>query len=263
MMSRKLLVGLPAVFLAAALGPALLSSETSWGFLTAAQSDSVFCSSGPSPETVSASRRGLCHHVRRPTQGHRERLDGREPLDLVAHSIPERESLGHGTLGFDHSVGISLSRIRCTALPARALLHARPWAGLRAARERALSVCFGWQISPYTGEALGVLAPACGRGAFCRSRRLIEAREVAGARRVAIESATRSEPRPFPQSRSPHQRYRHPAGQQWPTNLARSFATLQPATASTALPTSRSPRQPRLPRQGPRCSSAARLRSST
>jgi len=54
MMSRKLLFGLPAVFLAAALGAALLSSsETSWGFLTATHG-SVFCSSGPA-ETVSAS----------------------------------------------------------------------------------------------------------------------------------------------------------------------------------------------------------------
>lgn len=54
MMSRKLLFGLPAVFLAA-VGIALWPSVTSWEFLTATQSDSVFCSSGPSPEAVSAS----------------------------------------------------------------------------------------------------------------------------------------------------------------------------------------------------------------
>lgn len=55
MMSRKFLFGLPAAFLAAVLGLALWSSVTSWEFLTATQSDSVFCSSGPSSETVSAS----------------------------------------------------------------------------------------------------------------------------------------------------------------------------------------------------------------
>lgn len=55
MMSRKLLFGPPAAFLAAALGVGLLSSVTSWEFLTATQSDSVFCSSGRSTETVSTS----------------------------------------------------------------------------------------------------------------------------------------------------------------------------------------------------------------
>lgn len=55
MMSRKFLFGLPAVFLAAAVGVALWSSVTSWEFLTATQSDSVFCSSGPSAETESTS----------------------------------------------------------------------------------------------------------------------------------------------------------------------------------------------------------------
>lgn len=55
MMSRKLLLGLPALILAAGLGIALFSSDTAWGRLTAIQSDSVFCSSGPSPATLSAS----------------------------------------------------------------------------------------------------------------------------------------------------------------------------------------------------------------
>lgn len=55
MMSRKLLFALPAVFLATALGVALWSSVTSWEFLAATQSGSVFCSSGPQPGTVSAS----------------------------------------------------------------------------------------------------------------------------------------------------------------------------------------------------------------
>ena len=52
MMSRKLLFGLLAVFLAIALGVASL--PPSWGFLTAAQNNSVFCSSAPPAETLSA-----------------------------------------------------------------------------------------------------------------------------------------------------------------------------------------------------------------
>lgn len=44
---------------------------------------------------------------------------------------------------FDHSVGISLSRIRCTTLSAGALLYAWSWAGLRAPRQFPLSACFG------------------------------------------------------------------------------------------------------------------------
>lgn len=55
MISRKLLFGLLVAFMAAAVGVALWSSETSWGFLTATRSDSVFCSSGLSAETASAS----------------------------------------------------------------------------------------------------------------------------------------------------------------------------------------------------------------
>lgn len=55
MMSRKLLFGLPAAFLAATLGIALGSSVTSWEFLTAIESDLVFCSSGPSSASVSTS----------------------------------------------------------------------------------------------------------------------------------------------------------------------------------------------------------------
>lgn len=43
---------------------------------------------------------------------------------------------------FDHSVGISLSRIRCTTLSAGALLYAWSWAGLRAPRQFPLSACF-------------------------------------------------------------------------------------------------------------------------
>ena len=53
MMSRKLLFGLLAVFLAIALGVVALVPP-SWRFLTAAQNNSVFCSSAPPAETLSA-----------------------------------------------------------------------------------------------------------------------------------------------------------------------------------------------------------------
>jgi hypothetical protein len=55
MMSRNLLFGVAVVFLATAVGVALLSSVTSRGFLTATQNDAVFCSSGLLAKTVSAS----------------------------------------------------------------------------------------------------------------------------------------------------------------------------------------------------------------
>lgn len=74
-------------------------------------------------------------------------------LQESAKSAP-RERLCHGTLGFDHSVGIGLSRIRCTALPAGAPLYVRPRACLRAPQERAegwpssllISCSVAWQL---------------------------------------------------------------------------------------------------------------------
>lgn len=62
--------------------------------------------------------------------------------DFAAMSAGRHKVIGAFDVDLDRSVGIGLSRIRCTKLPARTLLHARPRAGLRAPRNLALSACW-------------------------------------------------------------------------------------------------------------------------